>query len=514
MHCSFTHTARVHCTRVFPLWPQCDKCDRGFHITCLHPPLPSVPAGDWFCCDCAPQPNGTAARAASAGVKKPAAPKPPVAGKQGVGGGGQKAAGPKQPGGKGKAGQVAGGAGTGPGGKPRSNACTPSHRQPHVAGAGATALGAAGATRPAAGLGPQSAAAANGSQHQRWTAGQEGAGARQQWPGANGVLPGGSGGNGNGNGNGGGLAHRAAAGPGGRSLVGGLMARLSTDLAAQGRGRGPEAAVGQGTGCLAPGGRAAGGYGIPGTPLMHSGPLSPVSPTWPSPTWQQPGDAAPSPAQPFMMPVARHLQRERMAQQRQAQQHSHRDVPQYREQYSQQGMQGGGFGGGGSYEDGYGGESGAEMEEEEEEECDEDDDDAEGSPFCRLPRPAPGPPPPAPAVAPSRAASGQLHHHPRVMGHASHPSCQLAGGVPHHHAVQPACSREQALRLLLLPAGGGAGVGGYYLAGEVEHPPPRAPSPRAGCVMEAAGGAQGEADAVAEQGSGLEEGGGHAEDAG
>ncbi|GJN18855.1 hypothetical protein PR202_gb06061 [Eleusine coracana subsp. coracana] len=30
----------------------CDGCDRGYHIFCLRPILPRVPAGDWFCAAC------------------------------------------------------------------------------------------------------------------------------------------------------------------------------------------------------------------------------------------------------------------------------------------------------------------------------------------------------------------------------------------------------------------------------------------------------------------------------
>ena len=30
----------------------CDKCDRGFHMKCLRPPLTNVPSGDWYCPDC------------------------------------------------------------------------------------------------------------------------------------------------------------------------------------------------------------------------------------------------------------------------------------------------------------------------------------------------------------------------------------------------------------------------------------------------------------------------------
>lgn len=30
----------------------CDKCNKGFHLYCLKPILPSVPSGDWFCDKC------------------------------------------------------------------------------------------------------------------------------------------------------------------------------------------------------------------------------------------------------------------------------------------------------------------------------------------------------------------------------------------------------------------------------------------------------------------------------
>lgn len=30
----------------------CDRCDEGFHTTCVDPPLAEVPEGDWFCPDC------------------------------------------------------------------------------------------------------------------------------------------------------------------------------------------------------------------------------------------------------------------------------------------------------------------------------------------------------------------------------------------------------------------------------------------------------------------------------
>lgn len=30
----------------------CDKCNRGYHLTCLVPPMSVVPAGKWFCQAC------------------------------------------------------------------------------------------------------------------------------------------------------------------------------------------------------------------------------------------------------------------------------------------------------------------------------------------------------------------------------------------------------------------------------------------------------------------------------
>ena len=30
----------------------CDKCNRGYHITCLDPPLAAIPDGEWFCLSC------------------------------------------------------------------------------------------------------------------------------------------------------------------------------------------------------------------------------------------------------------------------------------------------------------------------------------------------------------------------------------------------------------------------------------------------------------------------------
>jgi hypothetical protein len=31
---------------------ECEKCEQGYHMGCLSPPLTEVPDGDWFCCDC------------------------------------------------------------------------------------------------------------------------------------------------------------------------------------------------------------------------------------------------------------------------------------------------------------------------------------------------------------------------------------------------------------------------------------------------------------------------------
>ena len=31
---------------------ECDKCNQGYHMGCLTPPLSAVPEGDWFCDSC------------------------------------------------------------------------------------------------------------------------------------------------------------------------------------------------------------------------------------------------------------------------------------------------------------------------------------------------------------------------------------------------------------------------------------------------------------------------------
>ncbi|KAJ1277630.1 hypothetical protein BS78_04G018300 [Paspalum vaginatum] len=48
----------------------CDGCDRGFHIFCLRPILPRVPAGDWFCASCRSPPSSKSAAAAGPSVAK------------------------------------------------------------------------------------------------------------------------------------------------------------------------------------------------------------------------------------------------------------------------------------------------------------------------------------------------------------------------------------------------------------------------------------------------------------
>ena len=31
---------------------ECDKCNQGYHMFCMDPPLSEVPEGDWFCHKC------------------------------------------------------------------------------------------------------------------------------------------------------------------------------------------------------------------------------------------------------------------------------------------------------------------------------------------------------------------------------------------------------------------------------------------------------------------------------
>lgn len=35
----------------------CDRCDKGFHLFCLSPPLDDVPVGDWVCPHCISRDN-------------------------------------------------------------------------------------------------------------------------------------------------------------------------------------------------------------------------------------------------------------------------------------------------------------------------------------------------------------------------------------------------------------------------------------------------------------------------
>jgi ribosomal protein L37AE/L43A len=35
----------------------CDKCNEGWHMSCLEPAVKKIPKGDWFCPRCAPRPD-------------------------------------------------------------------------------------------------------------------------------------------------------------------------------------------------------------------------------------------------------------------------------------------------------------------------------------------------------------------------------------------------------------------------------------------------------------------------
>jgi ribosomal protein L37AE/L43A len=54
----------------------CDGCDRGFHIFCLRPILPRVPAGDWFCPSCRGPASSKSQSAAAAAAHTVVAKKP------------------------------------------------------------------------------------------------------------------------------------------------------------------------------------------------------------------------------------------------------------------------------------------------------------------------------------------------------------------------------------------------------------------------------------------------------
>ncbi|KAF7309577.1 PHD-type domain-containing protein [Mycena indigotica] len=43
---------------------ECEKCDAPYHISCLLPPLASVPDGEWFCADCEENPGASVGAAA------------------------------------------------------------------------------------------------------------------------------------------------------------------------------------------------------------------------------------------------------------------------------------------------------------------------------------------------------------------------------------------------------------------------------------------------------------------
>ena len=53
----------------------CDGCDRGFHIFCLRPILPRVPAGDWYCPSCR-SPASSKSQSAAAAAHTVVAKKP------------------------------------------------------------------------------------------------------------------------------------------------------------------------------------------------------------------------------------------------------------------------------------------------------------------------------------------------------------------------------------------------------------------------------------------------------
>jgi hypothetical protein len=35
----------------------CDRCNEGWHMSCMDPVVRKVPKGDWFCPRCAPRPE-------------------------------------------------------------------------------------------------------------------------------------------------------------------------------------------------------------------------------------------------------------------------------------------------------------------------------------------------------------------------------------------------------------------------------------------------------------------------
>ncbi|KAJ7065206.1 regulator of chromosome condensation 1/beta-lactamase-inhibitor protein II, partial [Mycena amicta] len=44
---------------------ECEKCDAPYHLSCLTPPLESVPDGEWFCADCEENPGASVGAAAT-----------------------------------------------------------------------------------------------------------------------------------------------------------------------------------------------------------------------------------------------------------------------------------------------------------------------------------------------------------------------------------------------------------------------------------------------------------------
>ncbi|KAF2350689.1 Zinc finger RING-type [Trinorchestia longiramus] len=57
----------------------CDGCDLGYHMSCLRPPLRSVPVQEWFCPACAPPPAAASSDEAQSGIGEEL-PRPPVSG--------------------------------------------------------------------------------------------------------------------------------------------------------------------------------------------------------------------------------------------------------------------------------------------------------------------------------------------------------------------------------------------------------------------------------------------------
>lgn len=53
----------------------CDRCNRGYHTSCLSPPMQSVPEGEWYCQRCDAKREDTNSKGKAPVVKKEAAPR-------------------------------------------------------------------------------------------------------------------------------------------------------------------------------------------------------------------------------------------------------------------------------------------------------------------------------------------------------------------------------------------------------------------------------------------------------